>query len=306
MSELKANPWVAFLIDLLVLFVNLIKIWTWTVFRYLFKTKKSVNHEIVLITGSAKGLGNYCVNLSKILQYLSFNYLILLTGRQLAIEFAKLGSVLVLIDSDDQENKKTVDLIKSKGLNHKKVFAYHCDLRFLLLSILFTVYFNSSHLFISYLRSRTEIHTVSDCIRKDVGNVTIIVNNAGISHFKSFVECDENSFIETLQVNLFSSYWILKEFLPSMLSKNHGHIISISNSAGSIIIHLFIRHYQNFKNNSSQVLKQLPASNETSVLLHKHVCLINTGKCLYRLKISGHKLFSKKILLVKKNDNLYK
>ncbi len=60
----------------------------------------------------------------------------------------------------------------------------------------------------------------------------MIVNNAGISHFKSFVECDETSFIETLQVNLFSSYWILKEFLPSMLSKNHGHIISISNSAG--------------------------------------------------------------------------
>lgn len=73
---------------------------------------------------------------------------------------------------------------------------------------------------------------MSDCIRKDVGNVTMIVNNAGISHFKSFMECDEESFIETLRVNLFSSYWILKEFLPSMLSKNHGHIISIANSSG--------------------------------------------------------------------------
>ena len=82
------------------------------------------------------------------------------------------------------------------------------------------------------VRSREEIKAVSDCIRRDVGSVTMIVNNAGISHFKSFIECDEEDFVKTLRINLFSSYWILKEFLPSMLKKNHGHIISIANSAG--------------------------------------------------------------------------
>lgn len=71
-------------------------------------------------------------------------------------------------------------------------------------------------------------------IRRDVGNVTMIINNAGISHFKSFMECSEEEFISTLRINLFSSYWILKEFLPSMISKNHGHIVTIANSAGSI------------------------------------------------------------------------
>ncbi len=59
MSTSKMNPWLAFCIELIVLIFNLVKIWTWTVFRYLFKTKKSVNHEIVLITGSAKGLGKF-------------------------------------------------------------------------------------------------------------------------------------------------------------------------------------------------------------------------------------------------------
>jgi len=58
------------------------------------------------------------------------------------------------------------------------------------------------------------------------------VNNAGIQTFKSFMECKEEEFISVLRVNLFASYWILREFLPSMLSRNHGHIVSIAGSAG--------------------------------------------------------------------------
>ena len=58
------------------------------------------------MTGSAKGL-----------------------GRQIAVEFAKLGSTLILIDIDDVENKKTLELIKACGLSSKRIFAYHCDLK---------------------------------------------------------------------------------------------------------------------------------------------------------------------------------
>jgi len=60
----------------------------------------------------------------------------------------------------------------------------------------------------------------------------VIVNNAGVQNFKSFIECKEEEFITTMRVNLFASYWILKEFLPSMLSRNHGHIVSIASSSG--------------------------------------------------------------------------
>lgn len=186
MSNLEVHPWIVFVIDLFILQINFIKMMTIAVYRYLFQTKKSVRHEIVLITGSAKGL-----------------------GRHLAIEFASLGSILVLIDNDDKENQKTIELVKARGLSHKYIFAYHCD-----------------------LMSREEIKEVSKRIKHDIGNVTMIVNNAGMSNFKSFVECQEDEFISTLRVNLFSSYWILKEFLPSMLNKNHGHIISVANSSG--------------------------------------------------------------------------
>jgi len=159
----------------------------WTIFYFVFSpTEKYVRNEIVLITGTAKGL-----------------------GRQLAIEFAKRGSIIVLLDIDDNENSKTVELVKATGLSSKRIFAYHCD-----------------------LKSREEIRAVSECIRRDVGDVTIIVNNAGIQSFKSFMECKEDEFISVLRVNLFATYWLLKEFLPAMLSRNHGHIVCVVSSAG--------------------------------------------------------------------------
>lgn len=182
----EVHPYIAFIVDLIILQISFIKIMITSVYRYLFQTKKSVRHEIVLITGSAKGL-----------------------GRQLAIEFASLGSILILLDNNDKENQKTIELVKAKGLSNRHIFAYHCD-----------------------LMSREEITEVSKRIKQDVGSVTMIVNNAGMSNFKSFFECNEDEFISTLRVNLFSSYWILKEFLPSMLKKNHGHIISVANSSG--------------------------------------------------------------------------
>ena len=46
------------------------------------------------------------------------------------------------------------------------------------------------------------------------------------------MECKEDEFISVMRVNLFASYWMLKEFLPGMLSRNHGHIVSIVGSAG--------------------------------------------------------------------------
>lgn len=95
-----------FLVELMFLQWEFFKVMFWTVFSFLISPiEKFVRNEIVLITGSAKGL-----------------------GRQLALEFAKRGSILVLVDIDDQENGKTVALVKSAGLNSKRIYAYHCDL----------------------------------------------------------------------------------------------------------------------------------------------------------------------------------
>lgn len=98
---------ISFFVELLFLISEFSKCMFWKVFYFIFNpTEKYVRNEIVLITGAAKGL-----------------------GRQLAIEFAKHGSILVLVDLDDVEMDKTVTILKSTGLNSKRIYAYHCDLR---------------------------------------------------------------------------------------------------------------------------------------------------------------------------------
>jgi all-trans-retinol dehydrogenase (NAD+) len=97
---------ISFIIEVFFLIIEFFKCIFWTCFYFVFPpTQKYVRNEIVLITGSAKGL-----------------------GRQIAIEFAKRGSILILIDRDDNENNKTVELLKATGLNSKRIYAYHCDL----------------------------------------------------------------------------------------------------------------------------------------------------------------------------------
>lgn len=98
---------ISFFIELIYLIMEFSKTMFWTLFYFVFSpTEKYVRNEIVLITGSARGL-----------------------GRQLAVEFAKRGSILVLIDLDDVENSKTVEMCKTTGLNSKRIYAYHCDLK---------------------------------------------------------------------------------------------------------------------------------------------------------------------------------
>ena len=97
---------VIFFVEFIFLIGQITKSIFWTVFYFIFPpTEKYVRNEIVLITGSAKGL-----------------------GRQIAIEFAKRGSSLVLLDYDDDENCQTVELVKATGLPTKRIFKYHCDL----------------------------------------------------------------------------------------------------------------------------------------------------------------------------------
>lgn len=68
--------------------------------------KKSINDEIVLITGSAGNL-----------------------GRALAVEFSKYGAFLCLWDTDEVENQKTYELLYTK-YNHRRMVAMKVDITF--------------------------------------------------------------------------------------------------------------------------------------------------------------------------------
>ncbi|NWT00648.1 RDHE2 dehydrogenase, partial [Mionectes macconnelli] len=146
--------------------------------------KKSFAAEIVLITGSANGI-----------------------GRQIALKFAPLGVTLVLWDIDDEGNKETCRLAQESGAN--RVFVYHCD-----------------------CSSREDIYENADKVKKEVGDVTILINNAGILIGKKFCDLSDADFEKTFRINFFSQVWTCQAFLPAMMACNRGHLVSTASAIG--------------------------------------------------------------------------
>lgn len=65
-----------------------------------------------------------------------------------------------------------------------------------------------------------------------VGDVTIVINNAGVVSGKTLLDIDDASIQRTFDVNILAHFWVLKAFLGPMLAANRGHIVNIASGAG--------------------------------------------------------------------------
>lgn len=65
-------------------------------------------------------------------------------------------------------------------------------------------------------------------IREDVGEPTILVNNAGIINGRSILDLSTEDIKRTININYLGQAFTIKEFLPDMIKNNHGHIVRIS------------------------------------------------------------------------------
>ena len=73
-------------------------------------------------------------------------------------------------------------------------------------------------------------------IRKEHGEPTVLINNAGIGSARTILNGSEEFIRRTFEVNTMSHYWMVREFLPAMIQKNHGHVVTIA-SIASYIVH---------------------------------------------------------------------
>jgi short-subunit dehydrogenase len=77
-----------------------------------------------------------------------------------------------------------------------------------------------------------EVQAVSKKVLEEVGEPTILINNAGVVQGKLIVDLTEADVLQTFGVNTFSHFWILKAFLPSLLKQKSGHIVTVSSAMG--------------------------------------------------------------------------
>ncbi|PNJ46775.1 epidermal retinol dehydrogenase 2 [Pongo pygmaeus] len=128
-------------------------------------------------------------------------------GRLLALRFARLGSVLVLWDINKEGNEETCKMAQEAGAT--RVHAYTCD-----------------------CSQKEEVYRVADQVKKEVGDVSILINNAGIVTGKKFLDCPDELMEKSFDVNFKAHLWTYKAFLPAMIANDHGHLVCISSSAG--------------------------------------------------------------------------
>ena len=104
-------------------------------------------------------------------------------GRILALELAKRYAVLVIWDVQKEKLKEVADEIKEIG---GTVYPYVCD-----------------------CSNRNDIYEVAEKVKKEVGPVSVLVNNAGINlSVQTILESDDEDIEQTFKVNTFAHFWV--------------------------------------------------------------------------------------------------
>ena len=67
---------------------------------------------------------------------------------------------------------------------------------------------------------------------KTAGDVTVVINNAGIVSGKPLLETSDEAIERTFQVNTLAHFWTVRAFLPGMLSRGRGHLVTVASVAG--------------------------------------------------------------------------
>lgn len=71
-------------------------------------------------------------------------------------------------------------------------------------------------------------------MKSHFGNPTVLINNAGCARGKSILDSSEKDIQLTFNVNAISHYYLAQQFLPAMIAKNHGSIVTVASMAGYV------------------------------------------------------------------------
>ncbi|XP_055371817.1 short-chain dehydrogenase/reductase family 16C member 6 [Condylostylus longicornis] len=158
----------------------------WTIQKLLPIDLKDVSKDIVLITGTGHGI-----------------------GRELALQYAELGSKVICIDINEKSNKETVDKVNS--IRKGSAYFYICD-----------------------VTNRDAVLQLADKIKNEVGYVTILINNAGIMPSHPINQHTEKEIRKVFEINILSHFWTVEAFFPHFIQAGRGHLVSMSSLAGLV------------------------------------------------------------------------
>lgn len=90
------------------------------------------------------------------------------------------------------------------------------------------------HGFVCDVAQREQVYRTAEETMAAGGAVDILVNNAGIVSGKGILELSDEKIVATFAVNTLSLFWTVKAFLPRMIERHAGHIVTVSSASGLI------------------------------------------------------------------------
>ena len=130
-------------------------------------------------------------------------------GRLLCLELADRGARLVLWDLDAERLDATVEEVRAR--RGGAAWGFRCD-----------------------VTDRAMVEQVAERVRAEVGDPTIVVNNAGVVSGQRLVDLAPEQIERTFAVNVLALYWVTKAFLPAMLEHGTGHVVTVASAAGLV------------------------------------------------------------------------
>jgi len=140
--------------------------------------------KVILITGASSGI-----------------------GKEVAIEFAKLGANIVLVARRKDKLEQVANELKEF---HVSTIICQCD-----------------------VSKKDQVKEMSKIVLEKFDSVDILINNAGFAIYGSVSDLSIDEIESQMDTNYFGMIYCIKNFLPSMLKKKSGHIVNVASVAAS-------------------------------------------------------------------------
>ncbi|ARI77690.1 SDR family NAD(P)-dependent oxidoreductase [Halobacillus mangrovi] len=126
-------------------------------------------------------------------------------GRGLALSYAEQGATVIMCDIDEERGRQLVGEIRKNG---KEAFFFPCD-----------------------VRSPENIVNVFQKIDEQIGTLTILINNAGVSTFTSMFELEVEDWENVINTNLRSAFLFSKHASIRWKENNiQGRIVNMAST----------------------------------------------------------------------------
>lgn len=84
------------------------------------------------------------------------------------------------------------------------------------------------------LTDRAAIYAAAERALQQAGGIDVLINNAGVVSGKFITEASDEEILRTFQVNVLAHFWTTRAFLPGMIRRNSGHVVTIASAAGIV------------------------------------------------------------------------